>query len=168
MAKKAEKANKSAKATESNIGQSIALFWVLILSGLGIVFIPPTMLVLIAGMIPSFVALLLNTDRSGSLAAMIAFNLAGVIPVIGILWERGQTFHQAFKILSDVYMWLAMLGGAGIAVFLAWAVPIVVFAAYELQARTNLTKLEKQRTKLIEEWGGQLVSDMKEASNNRR
>ena len=168
MAKKADKANKSAMATENNVGQNIALFWLLVLSGLGIVFIPPTMLVLIAGMIPSFVALLLNTDRGGSLAAMLAFNLAGVIPVIGILWERGQTFHQAFKILSDVYMWLAMLGGAGIAVFLAWAVPVVVLAAYELQARTSLNRLQKQRTKLIEEWGGQFVSDMKEVSDSQR
>jgi len=138
------------------------MFWILILSGLGIVFIPPTMLVLIAGMIPSFVALLLNTDRTAGLAAMLAFNLAGVIPVIGILWERGQTFHEAFRILSDVYMWLAMLGGAGIAVFLAWAIPIVVFAAYDLQAKATLVRLQKQRSKLIEEWGGQFVSDVKD------
>ncbi|MDF2366769.1 hypothetical protein [Sneathiella sp.] len=168
MAKNADKANKSAKAAGGNVGQNIALFWVLILSGLGIVFIPPTMLVLIAGMIPSFVALLLNTDRSGSLAAMLAFNLAGVIPVIGILWERGQTFHEAFKILSDVYMWLAMLGGAGVALFLAWAVPVIVFSTYELQARASLAKLNKQRTKLVEEWGGQFVSDMKEVSRRQR
>ena len=168
MAKKTEKANKPAKESGGNVGQNIALFWVLVLSGLGIVFVPPTMLVLIAGMIPSFVAMLLNTERSGSLAAMIAFNLAGVIPVVGVLWERGQTFHQAFKILSDVYMWLAMLGGAGVAVFLAWSVPVVVFAAYELQARASLNKLQKQRAKLVEEWGGQFVSDMKELSNSKR
>jgi hypothetical protein len=168
MAKKAAKASSPAQGTESKAGGGLALFWILILSGLGIVFVPPTMLVLIAGMIPSFVALLLNTERGCNLAAMLAFNLAGVIPVIGILWERGQTFHEAFKILSDVYMWLAMLGGAGIAVFLAWAIPIVVFAAYELQARTSLSRLEKQRSKLVEEWGGQFVSDMKEFSSSEQ
>jgi hypothetical protein len=65
-------------------------------------------------------------------------------------------------------MWLAMLGGAGIAVFLAWAIPIVVFAAYELQARTSLSRLEKQRSKLVEEWGGQFVSDMKEFSSSEQ
>ncbi|MBO0333442.1 hypothetical protein J0X12_07450 [Sneathiella sp. CAU 1612] len=155
-------AKKSQKGADSSSNQSFAMFWILILSGLGIVFIPPTMLVLIAGMIPSFVALLLNTDRTAGLAAMLAFNLAGVIPVIGILWERGQTFHEAFRILSDVYMWLAMLGGAGIAVFLAWAIPIVVFAAYDLQAKATLVRLQKQRSKLIEEWGGQFVSDVKD------
>ncbi len=168
MAKEAENAKKSANGTESNVGQNIALFWVLILSGLGIVFVPPTMLILIAGMIPSFVALLLNTDRSGSLAAMLAFNLAGVITVIGILRERRQTYQEAIKILADVYMWLAMLSGAGVAVFLAWAVPVVVFSTYELQARASLARLQKQRTKLIEEWGGQFVSDMKETSQRPR
>ncbi len=115
-------------------------------------------------MIPSLVAILLKTERTGTLAAMLAFNLAGIIPVIGILWERGQNFQEAFKLLSDVYMWLAMFGGAGIAVFLAWAVPIVVFAAYELQAKANIVKLEKQRSKLVEEWGGQFVTDVKEYS----
>ncbi len=144
------------------MGQNFIIVWILVLSGLGIVFVPPTMLVLIAGMIPSFVALLLPNDRPGGPAAMMAFNLAGVIPVIGILWERGQTFHEAFKILSDVYMWLAMLSGAGLAVFLAWGVPIVVFAVYEMQAKATLGRLQKQRAKLIEEWGGQFVTDVKD------
>ena len=163
-----DKKKQRSEQGESAVGQGIALIWILILSGLGIVFVPPTMLVLIAGMIPSFVAILLQTERTGGLASMLAFNLAGVIPVIGILWQRGHSFHEAFKILSDVYMWLAMFGGAGIAVFLAWAVPIVVFAGYELQAKANLAKLQKQRAKLIEEWGGQFVSDMRDVSQNQR
>ncbi|WP_339630601.1 hypothetical protein [uncultured Sneathiella sp.] len=164
----AKEAKQPAKAVDSSAGKNIALFWVMVFSGLGLVFAPPTMLILIVGMIPSLVAILLKTERTGALAAMLAFNLAGIIPVIGILWERGQTFREAFKLLSDVYMWLSMFGGAGIAVFLAWAVPIVVFSAYELQAKANIAKLEKQRSKLVEEWGGQFVTDMKEYSQAGR
>jgi len=162
------KAKKKATAkVDGKVGQNIAIFWLLVLSGLGIVFVPPTMIIIFAGMIPSLVAILLNTGRTGGIAAMLSFNLAGVIPVVGILWERGQTFNEAFKILSDVYMWLAMFGGAGLAVFLAWAVPVVVFSAYELQAKANIVKLQKQRTKLIEEWGGQFVADMKDPQGLR-
>lgn len=158
----AKDTKKAAAKTESKVGQNIAIFWLLIFSGLGIVFIPPTMIVIFAGMIPSLVAILLNTERTGGIATMISFNLAGVIPVVGILWERGQTFSEALKILSDVYMWLAMFGGAGLAVFLTWAVPVVVFSAYELQAKANIAKLQKRRAKLIEEWGGQFVADMRD------
>tara|TARA_R100000005_G_scaffold95313_1_gene76327 strand:+ start:1957 stop:2451 length:495 start_codon:yes stop_codon:yes gene_type:complete len=155
------------KMAENRVGQGIALFWVMVFSGLGIVFIPPTMMILFAGLIPSLVAILLNTGRIGSIATMLAFNLAGIIPVIGILWDRGQTFNEAFRMLTDVYMWLAMFGGAGLAVFLSWAVPIVVFSASELQAKAMIAKLQKRRMKLVEEWGGQFVADMKDSSGNR-
>jgi cell division protein FtsB len=64
-------------------------------------------------------------------------------------------------------MWLAMFGGAGLAVFLSWAVPIVVFSASELQAKAMIAKLQKRRMKLVEEWGGQFVADMKDSSGNR-
>lgn len=130
---------------------------------------PPTMLVLLSGMIPSIFAALLNAQRTGgNLAAMIALNLAGVIPVIGILWQRGQTFAEAFRILSDVYMWLAMFGGAGIAAFLTWAVPSFVLAYYEVQAKSNVRKLQKQRDHLIEEWGGQLIEDARPEGLSQR
>ena len=163
-----QKVKKAGKQLDKKTGQNIIVFWILIFVGLGLVFIPPTMLVLLSGMIPSIVATLLNSQRAGDLASLIAFNLAGVIPVVGILWQRGQTFHEASLMLTDVYMWLAMFGGAVVALFLAWAVPVVVFAAYELQAKAAVAKLLKQRAKLIEEWGGQFVTDVKSYTPTRR
>jgi hypothetical protein len=163
-----KKAKKAGKQPDRKTGQNILVIWILILVGIGLVFVPPTMLVLLSGMIPSIVAALVNSQRAGELAALISFNLAGVIPVVGILWERGQTFHEAFLLLADVYMWLAMFGGAAVSLFLAWAVPVVVFAAYELQAKATATKLLKQRARLIEEWGGQFVTDIKSYTPTRR
>ncbi|USG62718.1 hypothetical protein NBZ79_06975 [Sneathiella marina] len=136
------------------------VFWISIFVALGAVFFPPTMMVLLSGMIPSIVAALLNTKRgSGSLPAMIALNLAGVIPVLGILWQRGGNFHQAFLLLADVYMWLAMFGGAGIAMFLTWSVPVCVYAIYDVQAKSSIRKLLKQRRKLVDEWGNQVAGN---------
>jgi hypothetical protein len=133
------------------------VFWISIFVALGAVFFPPTMLVLLSGMIPSIVAALLNTRKgNGNLASMIALNLAGVIPVLGILWQRGGSFHQAFVVLADVYMWLAMFGGAGLAMFLSWGVPVCVYAVYDVQAKSSVRKLIKQRQKLVEEWGSQV------------
>jgi hypothetical protein len=133
------------------------VFWISIFVALGTVFFPPTMLVLLSGMIPSIVAALLNTRRgNGNLPAMIALNLSGVIPVLGILWQRGGTFHEAFILLVDVYMWLAMFGGAGIAMFLTWSVPVCMYAIYDVQAKSSVRKLLKQQRKLVEEWGAQV------------
>ncbi|MEH6547641.1 MAG: hypothetical protein V7701_14490 [Sneathiella sp.] len=142
------------------------VFWISIFVALGAVFFPPTMLVLLSGMIPSIVAALLNTKRgTGNLPAMIALNLSGVIPVLGILWQRGGSFHQAFTLLADVYMWLAMFGGAGIAMFLTWSVPVCVYAIYDVQAKSSVRKLLKQRRKLVEEWGTQVGTDAVSATN---
>ncbi len=134
----------------------------LIFLGVGAVVVPPTIIVLTVGMIPSIVATFVNPGRvKGSIAAMTALNLAGVVPVIGFLWERGHTIDQAMRLLTDVFMWLLMFGGAGIAAFLLWGVPIVVQGVYEVQARHMIGKLEKRRMKMIEEWGGRIVEDSK-------
>lgn len=68
----------------------------------------------------------------------------------------GGTFHEAFILLVDVYMWLAMFGGAGIATFLTWSVPVCVYAIYDVQAKSSVRKLLKQQRKLVEEWGAQV------------
>jgi len=134
----------------------------LIFIGVCSVVAPPTMIILAGGMVPSIVATLLNPARiKGSLAAMAALNLAGVIPVLGFLWERGHTIDQAVRLLLDPFMWLFMFGGAGFAAFLLWGVPIVVQAFYEVKARQAINRYGKRRAKLIEEWGGQIIDDSK-------
>lgn len=143
-----------------------ATFPLLIFIGVCSVVAPPTMIILAIGMIPSVIATFVNPARvRGSIAAMIALNLAGVIPVIGFLWQRGHSIDQALNLLSDVFMWLIMFGGAGIATFLIWGVPIVVQAFYEVQASQLIKRLERRRTKLIEEWGGQIIEDAKMQMN---
>ncbi len=152
----------AAKAKTRGNANTKPLFPMMIFIGVCSVVAPPTMLVLGCGMVPSVVATFLNTSKvKGSIAAMFAFNLAGVIPVLGYLWQRGHTFDQAARLLTDVYMWLLMFGSAGIAAFLLWGVPIVVQAGYEVQARQVIKRLERRRSKLIEEWGGQIIEDAK-------
>jgi len=132
----------------------------LIFIGAGSVFMPSVIIILGVGMIPTLVARFANPSRiRGTIASMAAFNLAGVIPVIGILWQNGHTIDAALTLLTDVYMWLLMYGGAGVAGFLLWGVPIAVQAIYEVQAQQYVKRLEKRRAKMIEEWGGQIIED---------
>ncbi len=134
----------------------------LLLVALGSVFAPPTVIILGIGLVPTFVARFANPNRiKGTVAAMTALNLAGVIPVLGMLYQKGHTIEQAFTLLGDVYVWLLLYGGAGLAAFLLWGVPIVVQGGYEIQARQYVKRLDKRRSKLIEEWGGQIIEDSK-------
>lgn len=143
-----------------------ATFPLLIFIGVCSVVAPPTMIILTVGMIPSVVATFINPSRvKGSIASMTALNLAGVLPVVGFLWQRGHTIDQALNLLTDIFMWLLMFGGAGIATFLLWGVPLVVQAFYEVQAGQLIKRLERRRTKLIEEWGGQIIDDSKIQAN---
>ncbi len=134
----------------------------LLLVALGSVFAPPTVIILGVGLVPTFVARFANPNRiKGTVAAMTALNLAGVIPVLGMLYQKGHTIERAFTLLGDVYVWLLLYGGAGLAAFLLWGVPIVVQGGYEIQARQYVKRLEKRRSRLIEEWGGQIIEDSK-------
>lgn len=153
------------KAQKSGKGGFIPL---LIFIGVCSVVAPPTMIVLACGMIPTVIAIFLSPSRvKGSMASMAALNLAGVIPVLGFLWERGHTLDHAVRLLTDPFMWLFMFGGAGVAAFLLWGVPIVVLAFYEVKARQVIKRYEKRRAKLIEEWGGQIIEDTKIQSSAR-
>ncbi len=142
--------------------KTTASFPLLIFIGACSVVAPPTMIVLACGMVPSVIAIFVNPSRvKGAMASMLALNLAGVIPVLGFLWQRGHKIDQAFRLLTDVFMWLTMFGGAGFAAFLLWGLPIVVQGFYEVQARQMIGRMERRRSKLIEEWGGQIIDDAK-------
>ncbi|MFT6556878.1 hypothetical protein [Sneathiella sp.] len=152
----------AAKSKSKGAGRSASLFPLMVFIGVCSVVAPPTMLVLACGMIPSVIAIFLNTSKvRGSIAAMFACNLAGVLPVVGFLWDRGHTLNQAVRLLSDPYMWLLMFGSAGVAGFLLWGVPIFVQGVYEVQAAQVVKRLQRRRAKLIEEWGGQIIEDAK-------
>lgn len=139
----------------------------LLLVALGSVFAPPTVIILGIGLVPTFVARFANPNRiKGTVAAMTALNLAGIIPVLGMLYQKGHTIERAFILLGDVYIWLLLYGGAGLAAFLLWGVPIAVQAGYEIQARQYVKRLEKRRSRLIEEWGGQIIEDSKILPSN--
>lgn len=148
------------KKVKPSSGSSLPMILVFV-GVLGVV-APPSLVVLTVGMLPSLVGIIMSPVRvKGAMASMFSLNLAGVLPVLGFLWQRGQTFDHALRLLSDVYMWGLMFGSAGLAAFLLWGVPLGVHAVYELQASTLISRLQKRRTRLVEEWGGQIFEDSK-------
>jgi hypothetical protein len=118
------------------------------------VFSPATLVVFMLGMVPTLVAYLADTDiRKRSAHCMAILNLAGVIPVLTWLWQNGATRSAAAGLLSDPMNWLLMYGSAGLAALLISGMPVVVNHALGLHNARQAKILEKELSRLSEEWG---------------
>lgn len=128
---------------------------------LGLMLVAPAMFVLVfCGMAPTFIAMFISIGRSRhTLPCMASLNFAGLLPVIGMLWERGNTLGAAADLLQDVFVLALMYGAAGLSMFLLWAMPLCVRAVLESIARQQRWRIEHVQDKLLEEWGEQLRSD---------
>lgn len=122
--------------------------------------VPATFVVIAVGMLPSVVALFVD-GRRGPYAfyCTASLNLAGIVPVIGMLWAEGNGFAAAMGILQDPYTWALMYSGAGFAMFLLWLVPIVMRALSDSGAWQSRRQMERARRHLVKEWGNAVVKD---------
>jgi hypothetical protein len=121
---------------------------------------PATVILLVAGMLPSLVAYIVDTEPGRRSAhCMAVLNLAGVLPVLATLWDRGATRGAAADILMDPFMWFLMYGAAGIAVLLLTLLPVMMEQLSNAAAEKEIGRLEIQMADLVEEWGGDLALD---------
>lgn len=122
---------------------------------------PATVIILVAGMLPSVVAYVVDAEPGRRSAhCMAVLNLAGVLPVLATLWDRGATRGAAADILVDPFMWLLMYGAAGVAVILLTMLPVMMEQLSNVAAEKEIVRLEKQMDELVEEWGGDLVQEV--------
>ena len=138
-------------AGKSRLGQG-TLVWI----GLAALVVAafPTFIVLAVGIIPTLVAYLIDRRANkNATRCMAAMNLAGVAPVLMMLWGRGHTMGAALSLLSDVYNWLLMYGAAAGAVGLLWSMERAAATVLKASARQRLGSLQSRQKKLIAEWG---------------
>ncbi|MBH68730.1 MAG: hypothetical protein CMM58_10295, partial [Rhodospirillaceae bacterium] len=133
----------------------------LVVAGL-LIFTLPTVMVLMVGMIPTFIAY--ATDRRKEKYKTVsvgALNFVGVLPLLVTLWTKDHSFDMGFSVLSDPFNWLMVLG----AVSAGWTIFLVAptFVAMFLTARIELSvdRLKKRQSKLVEEWGDGVSGDRK-------
>lgn len=161
-AKSAEKAKPAAKDAVAQpsrkgggwrviLGMMIAMP-VVLFSGL------PTLL-LCFGLIPTLIALVTDPDRDKSGATTIGFmNVAGVLPFVIELWEKGQTMENAIAILKEPVTWLVMLGAAGVGHLILYAIPPATGALTITRMEMRLRTLREALTQLKEIWGADVTT----------
>jgi len=119
-----------------------------------------TMVIIVAGMLPTIVALI--TDRTQQKTGAIAIsvlNFAGVLPFIISLWHEGGTTTDAVKILAQPVSWLVMFGMSGVGWVIYNYVPKMVAGFVASRAQSGIAARQDLQRALIERWGPRVTSD---------
>jgi hypothetical protein len=154
-AKKAGEQGKAGKPAKKGggFGYKILGFLMLIL---GLMLLPSSTL-LMAGMMPTFIALLTDPDRRKTSAISVGtVNICGVIPFEIQLWEGANTMAQVGQMLRQVETWAIMYGAAVIGSVIYYAVPPVVGGFIALQSASRVAELERKQAQLREAWGDEV------------
>lgn len=135
-------------------GGKIGFIFTLILFALCAPFMMPTLTLILVGMMPSFVALLTDTDpQKSSTSAIGAMNIAGLTPFMIDLWVKGQTMDHAILILRDPQNWLVILGSAAVGKLIIFAVPQAMTILTLTRAESRLKILKGNLEQLKGSWG---------------
>lgn len=134
-------------------GQGGLLVLLLVLLPLGL-FVLPTSVLLMVGLLPTVVAWIVDRDSEKSAALTVgAMNLCGIAPYVILLWQGGHSMERAMRFLADPSTWLVMYGAAAVGWVIYFLVPQVVAAGIAMRNESRIRTLEAQRATLVAEWG---------------
>lgn len=117
-----------------------------------------SVIIVLFGLLPSFVAILI--DRSPQrFAALSVFgmNFAGVFPFLLDLWMGSNSTSAAIDTLTDVFSLFIMYGGAAAGWVFYAVTPPIVTTGMTFIAQRRVASLQAHQKKLVEEWGDEVA-----------
>lgn len=124
----------------------------------------PTTLLLLAGMIPTLVALVVDRDPDKSATLTVgALNFCGIMPFCIRLWQDGHTAELSFRMLANPTTWLLAYSAAAAGWLIYFMVPRVVAGFSISRDQARIRDLEAARTDLVRDWGPDVTGQPKEA-----
>ena len=122
----------------------------------------PLCLLLMAGLIPTMVAAMVDRFRARYLTRTVgAMNLAGIAPLAFRLWSDGLTLRAATDILLHPVSWLLMYGAAAIGWAIFLGMPSVARTFVDVRADHLQHQLKARAKVLVEEWGEEVTGQAK-------
>ncbi len=164
MAKKDKKKKKqNAKSRSSKKS------WILL--GIAMLALIPVLgsavLIIVLGLLPAFVANYVDMSEDRNLAkAVLACNIAGVLPIISGLWRRGIDFDTMWQTLQDPNAWLVMYSSAAFGWLLIWFFPQAVYLILKMVQDNNIRVLKRRQQVIISEWGMQVDTSSRKVLRN--
>lgn len=124
------------------------------------IFAMPTTLLLVAGMVPTVIAWIVDRDPEKYAPMTVgALNFCGILPFLLDLWKHQHTVLAATRTLADPLTWMIMLGAAGVGWVIYYSVPPMV-VSFELARSQRRIEAQNTRKKdLVEEWGVEVTMD---------
>jgi hypothetical protein len=140
-------------STSSASASSTKVIIILTVAGL-LIFTLPTVMVLLSGMVPTFIAYATDRRREKYKTLSVGcLNFLGVFPLLVTLWTKDHSFDMGFSLLLDPFNLLMILGATSIGWTIFLVAPTVVAIFLSMRIELSVDRLKKRQAKLIEEWG---------------
>lgn len=144
--------NPPAKTEAAPKGFKPALLLILLLPAAALM--APVAIVLVAGLVPSMVARIVDSTPGRYLTfTVFGLNLVGVLYFVHQVLTMGNSLEAAALVLQDSIGWLAALSGAGCGWLLFLATPPLIAKMAEAQSALRLRRVHRDQTQLTSEWG---------------
>ncbi|MDD3029142.1 MAG: hypothetical protein PHS57_02525 [Alphaproteobacteria bacterium] len=154
-----EKDQKKAGNSPKKKGGKAKFFFFMLVALFAMPFMLPTVMILVVGLAPTYVAFLTDSDPEKTGATSVgAMNVAGMVPFLIDLWLKGQTQANAIAILSSSKSWLVILGAAAIGQLIIYAVPQAIATMSLAHAETRIKALKKNLDLLKDSWGPEVAT----------
>ena len=120
----------------------------------------PSLMILVIGMVPTFVAFIADRTRERYLTITVGLpNACGCLPALVSLWAMGQSFSNAQIVLTDPFGWAVAFGAAGLGWLVYLSAPPVAAVYYASSARMREQTLKRLQKSLIETWGEEVAGE---------
>ncbi len=146
--------SRAKKKSSKKNGGGGGLVTFLVLAAPAAIFALPTALLFSVGMIPTFVAYIIDRDPDKTASMTVGpLNLCGVLPFTMEMWKHEHTMQAATHALGDPLTWLVMYGASALGWALYFLVPPVVTNFEVMRAQSRVETLMAKKKDLVEEWG---------------
>lgn len=114
----------------------------------------PTVLIIIFGLLPSFVAYVIDRSKGKHAAFCVGgINFCGVFPYMLQLWTGENTLNESVRIMTDVFSLAIMYGAAAFGWMIYQSLPPIITTFMTVIAQHRVSTLRAQQRTLVEEWG---------------
>ena len=144
------------------------LLWVIFIAIIILTF-PETVILLLVGMLPTFVAFIIDRSPQEYLTYCVcAMNITGVFPGIYELWTTQNNISLALKIVTNIFDLSLMYLSASIGWFIYSVVPPIIRVFIKVIGQQRINLLRGQQQNLIQEWGENVADIISVAKTQKK
>ncbi len=129
----------------------------------------PICILLVAGMLPSITAYLIDkTPRRGLSLTVAPLNFSGVVPFLMQLWFSPNPMALMDQLITKPWVWMAMYMAAGAGWLLHFGMPLIVALFLEQSLENRKSKYVVIQKELKAEWGEDVDPKSAKGSKEKR